>query len=161
MIGIVEITLSDQTNSTLLVLYAVNTTLLVAVHILALMISTCILPNIESATYTMSSIQDSPHVSMNSYIQMAWVLSTAIGILLFLIEIAILCWVKFCPEGIGHCDEPSPAIAGTIIIIPAGIVFIAFTLHFYRKLARHQFDRTNRNLEELENIHSNLQSNII
>lgn len=53
----VEITLNSDINGALLILYAVNTTLLVAVHLLALMISTCILPNIEAVSSTLSSIQ--------------------------------------------------------------------------------------------------------
>jgi calcium release-activated calcium channel protein 1 len=44
----------------LLILMGVVTTLLVAVHLLALMMSTCILPHIEAAGCT----QDSPHTRL-------------------------------------------------------------------------------------------------
>lgn len=57
----VELSLNSDIDGSLLMVYAINTTLLVAVHLLALMISTCILPNIEAVGSTMSAI----HVSDN------------------------------------------------------------------------------------------------
>lgn len=50
------------------------------------------------------------------------------------------------------------AIVSSAIIAPAGIVFIAFALHFYRKLADHKYTRTARNLEELENMCLDIQN---
>ena len=95
---------------------------------------------------------------MHKYIETAWAFSTGLGILLFLSEIAILSWVKFDPKGEAKPPGFAPALASTLIILPAGIVFIVFALHFYRKLIDHKFDRNNRNLEELENIHIGLQN---
>lgn len=91
---------------------------------------------------------------MSFYIEMAWLFSTGIGILLFLVEIAVLCWVKFSP--LGKAGQ-NAAIASTVIIFPAAVVFIVFALRFYRKLVNHKYERTNRNLEELENLHEGLQ----
>ncbi|XP_067929656.1 calcium release-activated calcium channel protein 1-like [Watersipora subatra] len=191
MIGMVEINLDKEVDGTILMFYAINTTLLIAVHLLALMISTCILPNIESVSATMSSVKDSPHQSMNVHIQMAWAFSTVLGILLFFFEVALLCWVKLQPLDRRDCfysttmsitplnldtSSYSPsemttsikttncghkgrnaAIASTCIVVPAAIAFLWFACHFYRRLADHKFDRTNRNMVELENIHSGLQ----
>ena len=49
-----------ETSQVLLVIYAINTTLLVAVHLLALMIGTCILPNIESYDQQLGLLNQSP-----------------------------------------------------------------------------------------------------
>lgn len=88
---------------------------------------------------------------------MSWAFSTGLGILLFLIEIAILCWVKFASDGKPGAGR-NAAIVSSAIIAPAGVVFIIFALNFYRKLVNHKYDRTNLNLQELENLHTGLQN---
>lgn len=107
-----------------LIFFIITTTLLVSVHMIALMISTCILPHIES----MKAMQDlklalsgqensdlnyiasmgpaipnpdqqisytSTHQTMHWYISIAWFFSTVIGIFLFILELVAIVWVKF------------------------------------------------------------------
>lgn len=65
----------------LFVIFAVCTTVLVSVHIFALMISTYLLPNIEAISKLQSSklITESPHERMRGFIELAWVFSTVQG----------------------------------------------------------------------------------
>ena len=55
---------------------------------LALMISTCILPNVEAVSNLHiqgpNTVFESPHTKMSTIIEMAWAFSTVLGILLFL-----------------------------------------------------------------------------
>lgn len=87
---------NDTFPLSLLIAFAVCTTLLVSIHMLALLISTCILPHVESIAMLPGMIgpDESPHEKLSIYIELAWVFSTVFGILLFLVEIAILFWVK-------------------------------------------------------------------
>lgn len=147
----------------LLIAFSACTTVLVAVHLFALMISTCILPNIEAVSnvHNLNSVKESPHERMHRHIELAWAFSTVIGTLLFLAEVVLLCWVKFLPlkkkpplDGTkANTTSITPgeaaAIASTSIMVPFGLVFIVFAVHFYRSLVSHKTDRQFQELNEL------------
>lgn len=116
----VQLDKDTQVSETMLVAFSVCCTLLVAVHLLALMISTCILPNIETVCnlHAISLVHESPHEKLHWYIEIAWAFSTLIGLVLFLIEIAILCWVKF------YDLSQAAAWAACIVLLPVLIIFI-------------------------------------
>ncbi|VDM77851.1 unnamed protein product [Strongylus vulgaris] len=62
MVALVELQYDHSTPHFLLIILGVVTTLLVSVHLLALMMSTCILPYMEATGCT----QDSPHIRLKS-----------------------------------------------------------------------------------------------
>ncbi|XP_003746502.1 protein orai-2 [Galendromus occidentalis] len=153
MVAMVEINLTKDIPEPLLIAFCVCTTLLVSVHMLALMISTCILPNLEAVAsiHGIAAVNESPHEKMAVYIEIAWGSSTVFGILLFIAEIAIICWVVFI-------DSPHAAIAGTIVLIPVVCLFLFFALHFYRNLIAHKFERSAQNVQEMEDMIKQLQA---
>ncbi|KAM8835646.1 protein orai-2 [Synchiropus picturatus] len=149
----------------LLIAFSVCTTVLVAVHLFALLISTCILPNVEAVSniHNLNSVSESPHERMHRYIELAWGFSTALGILLFLAEVVLLCWIKFLPvDHVVPTKSPGQtlqdktgwkaALASTIIMVPVGVIFVLFTIHFYRSLVRHKTERHHQEIEELHKI---------
>ncbi|KAM9333178.1 protein orai-2 [Pholidichthys leucotaenia] len=170
MVAMVEVELgvNYEYPRPLLIAFSVCTTILVAVHLFALLISTCILPNVEAVSniHNLNSVSESPHERMHYYIELAWGFSTALGILLFLAEVVLLCWIKFLPVGSGEVKpsvEPSTtsqvpnsgwhaALASTIIMVPVGVIFLVFTIHFYRSLVRHKTKRHDDEIEELQKI---------
>ncbi|CAK6964538.1 protein orai-2 [Scomber scombrus] len=167
MVAMVEVQLEMQYNypRVLLIAFSVCTTVLVAVHLFALLISTCILPNVEAVSniHNLNSVSESPHERMHHYIELAWGFSTALGILLFLAEVVLLCWIKFLPVDAKKPDPaatPAPAqnsgwqaaLASTIIMVPVGVIFVVFTIHFYRSLVRHKTERHHQEIEELHKI---------
>ncbi|XP_011182969.2 calcium release-activated calcium channel protein 1 isoform X1 [Zeugodacus cucurbitae] len=159
MVAMVEVQLDSNTKvpAGMLVAFAICTTLLVAVHMLALMISTCILPNIETVCnlHSISLVHESPHERLHWYIETAWAFSTLLGLILFLLEIAILCWVKFY-------DLSQPAAwSACIVLIPVMIVFLAFAIHFYRSLVTHKYEVTVSGIRELEILKEQMEQDHI
>ncbi|KAH3886545.1 hypothetical protein DPMN_010556 [Dreissena polymorpha] len=154
MVALVEINMDDKTPTVLLILFSICTTLLVSVHLLALMISTCILPHIEAVSnvHNVNAVKESPHEKMECFIFMAWSFSTGFGIILFLAEITIICWVQF----INLSKEA--AIVSTAIVVPLLVLFIAFAAFFYKKLISHKYENYNRDLEDLEHEFNQLQN---
>ncbi|XP_043283417.1 calcium release-activated calcium channel protein 1-like isoform X2 [Venturia canescens] len=156
MVAMVEVQLNSDTKvpPEMLIAFAVCTTLLVAVHMLALMISTCILPNIEAVCnlHSISLVHESPHERLHWYIEVAWAFSTLLGLLLFLLEIAILCWVKF------YDFSKVAAWSACIVLIPVLIIFLAFAIHFYRSLVAHKYEVTVSGIRELELLKEQIES---
>ena len=154
----VEINISDTIPNSLLITFSLLTTLLISVHVFALMISVCILPNIEtiyqvhSSSYVQEELgvkvlpTDSPHNKLKKYIEIAWIFSTGLGTLLFLIELPICMWIKF------YDLSPPAAMVSTAVMIPICILFFIFAIRFYRNLIEHKHDRSTKEMEELQNI---------
>ena len=71
-------------------------------------------------------------MKMNLIVELAWGFSTVLGILMFLVEIAILCWVKF------YTVSQAVAWVATGLLIPIMLIFVAFAAHFYLKLVSHK-----------------------
>ncbi|XP_031705150.1 calcium release-activated calcium channel protein 1-like [Anarrhichthys ocellatus] len=147
----------------LLIAFSACTTVLVAVHLFALMVSTCILPNLEAVSnvHNLNSVNESPHERMHHHIELAWAFSTVIGTLLFLTEVMLLCWVKFLPLKNTDDDKSissgqAAAIASTCIMVPFGLVFIIFAVHFYRTLVSHKTDRQIKELEQVIQLQNQL-----
>jgi len=176
MVAMVEVQLSDRRyyDEWLLISFSVTTTALVSVHLFALMISTCMLPNIEavSSFHQNSAVQNSPHHRMRKYVELAWILSTGVGLVLFLIEIALLIWLKFIPLSMDLEElkknevtpRPRPqntlvehkaAWAATFILIPIVVLFAGFAFHFYVTLAKHRFSIAKDKFEDLNQLAQN------
>ncbi|XP_050305241.1 calcium release-activated calcium channel protein 1-like [Anthonomus grandis grandis] len=148
MVAMVELQLNNESSipGPVLVVFAVITTLLVAVHMLALMISTCILPNIETVCSLDSGINfvdESPHERLHWYIEIAWAFSTLLGLLLFLAEIAIICWLKF------YNVNTTAAWSACVVLVPILFVFLAFAIHFYRSLVAHKYEISMKELKRI------------
>ncbi|XP_030758927.1 calcium release-activated calcium channel protein 1-like [Sitophilus oryzae] len=151
----VELQINTPTNvpEWLFVMFAVCTTILVAVHIFALMISTYILPNIESIAKLeiCELVTESPHERMRGFIELAWAFSTILGkFILFMVEVAILCWVKFWDYSF------TAAVAATIIVVPVLIVFVLFAANFYHSLVVDKCNSSISDMRKLEEMKKNL-----
>lgn len=122
------------------------------------MISTCILPNIEAVSnvHNVNAVNESPHEKMNVLIQMAWAFSTGLGILLFLTEIVLICWVKFDVNRLKN--NKAAAWASTGVVIPVGMIFVVFSFIFYRQLISHKVEQKAKDIEELARLANDIDN---
>lgn len=144
-------TVIDKHYQLLLFCFTICSTLLVLVHLFALLISVCILPNIEAVSnvHNINAVHESPHDILYKYIEMAWACSTILGIVLFIFEIVFLSWVKLY-------KYQAAAWLATALCVPALLLLCLFAVRFYRILVQHKFSRSSQGLEELENMATQL-----
>ena len=151
----VEIQIDKDLPQGLIITFSVLTTVLISIHVFALMISVCILPNLDSfaSSYSLSNknVDNSLHEQMHYYIETAWICSTGFGTLLFLAEVAIVAWVQF------YKNSKVAAIASTCVLVPVGAIFIWFALKFYSILVQHKYEQSSQGLEELQMYVEKLQ----
>lgn len=145
-VALVELQIDKDVKDDVILIFAICTTLLVSVHILSLMISTCILPNIEVICdlKMIKLVNEAPHKRLHWYIEIARAISTLLGLLLFLVEIALICWIKF------QNISKYAAWSGTIILILFSVIFLVFAVHFYLSMMDHKYKLTKNDIKELE-----------
>ena len=164
----VELNLGENLPFALVMTFSLLTTCLISVHVFALMISVCILPNIEtvesihnverSKVYQVQGMVDetkpseSPHENLHKYVETAWIFSTGLGTLLFLLEIPVILWVKL------YTINFYSAVAASAVMVPTSITFVWFAVHFYRKLIKHEVVQRTKGLLELQYIAKQLNS---
>jgi len=147
MVAMVEVSLDSSGDTeyptVLLVAFSVCTTLLVVVHLISLMISTCLLPNMEvhrefrNRAIAANITIPSPVDGFKGHIETAWVLSTGVGLILMMLDIGLLIAIKFYP-----LEAAFPWVMGftAAIVVPATIGFMYFALQYYRKLTNQKVD---------------------
>ncbi|VDK89623.1 unnamed protein product [Litomosoides sigmodontis] len=141
LVALVELQYERTTPPFLLITLGMVTTLLVSVHLLALMMSTCILPYIEANGCT----QDSPHIRLKFYIDLSWLFSTCIGLILFLIEIGIIFFVKFYAV-----NYITAAYITTAMLIPVVVVFTVFSCLIHKNRFIHSINRVGSKAIDLQ-----------
>lgn len=89
-----------------------------------------------------------PYNQFHRFIELAWISSTVVGIFLFLVEIGLVCYIKFYPISF------FAALTGAIVMTPILILFVIFTITFYRRLADFKLGLTKHYLHQVDrNLH--------
>lgn len=116
------------------------------------MIATCILPHIEAVAKleSISLARKSPHDDVSFYIDLAWFLANTVSIFLFIVDVILLCWIKF---------PTTPAISITAIMVPVLILLFIFSIVFYRQTVHHQINMADKKLDELRALSVKLRLN--
>ena len=151
----VEVSLHDDTPEVLLVVFSVSTTLVVVVHLAAVMVSTCILPFIMAAGEpdNCANMSGLPHEQMRTFVELAWILSTVVGIFLFLAQMAVIVWLRLQKLDI------MAAACSMAIIGPAIVLFAVFSIRFYQGLIRIKYRTSREEIEKMELIIHEMENN--
>jgi len=141
----------------ILILFSVVTTVLISVYLFALMVATCILPNLQTVkTDVKSGFVGGgiipAHERFQHYITIAWAFSTVLGIIMFMAEFGLICWIKFWTA------SQAAAWVATAILIPVAFIFLGFALHFHRSLLEHKIEEHDKGLRELDELAQNLDN---
>nr|CUU97512.1 pyridine nucleotide disulfide oxidoreductase [Hymenolepis microstoma] len=158
MVAMIELTIEqDEVNpipEALLIAFTAFASLLIVVHITALLISTCILPQLEcyiSICESSDGSIDTPYEKVRWYIEMSWVFSTALGMLLFLVVVVLACWVKFW-----NISKWSAGVC-FLIVGPVVVVFVLFAIFFYRTLISFKYQNASKMVDSLDRWMSELE----
>ncbi|VUZ49549.1 unnamed protein product [Hymenolepis diminuta] len=158
MMAMIELTIDyDEENpipEMLLIAFTAFASLLVVVHITALMISTCILPQLEcyiSICEISDSNVDTPYEKVRGYVEMSWIFSTALGMLLFLIVVVLACWVKFW-----NISRWSAGVC-FLVVGPVVIIYVLFAIFFYRTLISFKYKNASKMVDSLDRLMSELE----
>ena len=110
--------------------------------------SMCILPELKSVIrYSDMWINNQdikPLSSLYIYIEIAWVVSTGLGLFLFILELGLILWIKL--TGFSQIA----AIAALVTLCIIGIPFILFAVGFYFRVARAKVYLHQTDLELIE-----------
>ncbi|XP_065832002.1 protein orai-2-like [Oscarella lobularis] len=175
MVAMVEADLPLDISIQLLIAFGVTTTILIGVHLFALLISTCILPYVDAvgSRHTV----DPEAVRLHKYVELAWAFSTIISIVLFMFELGIICWI-ICWITFAHVyggnvvlehvngtlsdDESSASnrwIAALVASVVLGVfvlVFLVFAAILYYFIVLHRYEVSTKAMSELQALKQNL-----
>ena len=174
-----EVEIGESFDPGLLVIFAMSTAVLVFVHLLSLLIATCLLPDLDAlaAIPKAQLARNSAHISRSCCVSFSWFLSHIVGIPLFFIEVIILSYVKFygrrMPLSVSvvnttmyknmHNVEEGPlkihaATAATVTIVVLAIVALPFVTCYFRHFYRRRLKLQRRQLDEAEELFRRLHA---
>jgi calcium release-activated calcium channel protein 1 len=151
-VAIVELSLDSyiehKSGDGVIICYAIVSCLLVGIHLLALLMSMCILPELKSVIRHSDNWINHENrkqlSSLNIYIEIAWVVSTGFGLFLFILELGLILWIKVS----GY--SRTAAISAIVTLCIVGCPFILFSVGFYIRVARAKVHLHQTDLEIIE-----------
>jgi calcium release-activated calcium channel protein 1 len=108
----------------------------------------CILPELKSVIRHsdgwLNHENKRPLASLDTFIEIAWVVSTGLGLFLFILELGLILWIKV--SGYSH----TAAITAIVTLCIVGCPFILFSVGFYIRVARTKVHLHQTDLEIIE-----------
>lgn len=110
--------------------------------------SMCLLPELKSvirqSDVWLNHETKKPLASLDICIEIAWVVSTGLGLFLFILELGLILWIKV--SGYSH----TAAISAIVTLCIVGCPFVLFSVGFYIRVARTKVQIHQTDLEIIE-----------
>jgi calcium release-activated calcium channel protein 1 len=110
--------------------------------------SVCILPEIKSVLHRKAQWvnykDEEPLSAVNIYVEIAWLLSTGLGLFLIIVELGLVFWIKVAGF------SQTAAVAAIITLCVVGVPFIIFAVGFYIRIIRAKAILHQNDLESIE-----------
>ena len=144
----VELSVADGTPSAIVIPYTMLTSLLIFIHLLALIVATRILPELEAFINNPELSVPQP-IAQGHYwpVQFVWYLSNIVGVLLFLVQLVLVAYVKFYPQNILQADRMHVGTATLVVVCSLSFVSIPFIAIFFRSLSKQKTQYHEQKLE--------------
>ncbi|KAI6655066.1 Calcium release-activated calcium channel protein 1-like [Oopsacas minuta] len=184
MVALIELSIQEYKNDKgidsiyALTLYGIVTSVLIFLHIYSLMVSTCILPDLDYiATYEHTPrlgdflIRTSPHKKYSTYVHVSWLFSNVLGNLCLLLDLLLILFIKFYPTNHSeHSNSNStipyndnkfdphyaPLICSVIVLGTLVFVYILSSLHILKIKVTHHTGTFGTRINEIQDDFSKL-----
>ena len=160
-VAMVEIEIALHTPYQILIPFSMLTAILIFVHLLSLMLATCLLPELEAITNDAHPqlFASALRIAKGVPVQLSWFLSNILGITLFLFELILVAYVKFYPTpGMENNVHAGTATLVTIVILT--VLSIPLGFYYVKIVSKHKMrlheQRLHQAQEMLDNINQHL-----
>ncbi len=116
--AIAEAEIDFETPTAILIPFAMTTAVLIFVHLLSILIATQILPELEAVTANPQltlHCQGAVKLAKSWPVQLCWILSNIVGIVMFAVELVLVAYVRFYP--VNSVDESRLHIGTATLLI--------------------------------------------
>lgn len=155
-VAMVEVDLEPNTPTALLVPFAMHTALLICVHLFSLMLATRLLPELEAISAHPYLNPAVVKLAKSWPIQLCWVLSNIVGIVLFVVELVLVAYVKFYPVTDGMQNRLHVGTGTLAIVVFLSFLIVPFIVIFFRSISKLHIKLQEQRLERarimLDNI---------
>ena len=163
----VEVELSNDTPTAILIPFTMITAILIFVHLFSLVIATRLLPELEAVVRQPKFLFTSSISRGHTWpVQLVWYLSNIVGILLFLVELVFVAFVKFYPHENTQQDRFYIGIATLGVVIMLSVIAAPFIVIFFRSISNKKIQLIEQRLERgrvlLDNLNqTNRQAGVL
>lgn len=151
----VEVEVDDNTPAGLLIPFAMHTALLIFVHLLSLVLATRLLPELEAVT-------PHPHLGFSGTlakgwpVQLCWILSNIVGVILFLVELVLVAYVKFFPNSDSGSERLHVGTGTLLVVVLLSALSAPFIVIFFRSISKQKIQLHEQRLERAQELLDNI-----